>query len=466
MMTNYNLIKIHSLDKSLHKRNDYPSIYPIQPIGFGTGQVECLTGLTLRLAQKHSMLTIPFYKHALKPVILSSHSHVNFTTSAYLYSVNGYGKYAQMVSSAITKSIGNFNTTYLTALPWKDIFDKSGHSLVKNHLVWCNHCWHKDIDHHNEPYVRLAWVLEPVHVCPHHLQPLNSVCPNCNQKQHVLSPIPRPWICYKCGHTLYKKTNCKTKNITFPGKYYWIASAIEKFIEKISNQSLELKPNSLSNALQGMVNSYSSGSYKVFSEQTQLHHRYLREWALNIRRPTFEMFIELCYRMTIPPDVLLMDQLPLTDPDSWPHRGTPGMVTMRKLTNNRKKKLRDALIDLIKLNPNPPTLPSEIAKNHSVTYNVIKYHFPEYYKIIRSRYTEWQSINREHKKEERLNRLAEGVNKLTLMDIYPSERKLKEFKLILPSELRIPYIKDKLEILQRESLSRLSYRIYHNGSYP
>lgn len=454
-MSESSLIKIHTLSKSMLDANELPSVYPIEPMGLGTGQLECLTGLTLRLADRHSMFTIRFYKHVFEPIILPNHSHSKFHRAANFYSANGYGKFAKIISSAVTKSTRTVDAFYLTALPWVDIFDRTGHGLVKNNLEWCEQCWHEDMNHLHEPYVRLAWMMKPVSMCPHHLHPLNSICPNCNHKQQVLPSIPRPWICCKCGYTLYEKTYRKASKSKYSNKDYWIASAVERFIEKTSIRALTIKPNSLTHALQGIVGSYSSGSYKVFSEQTQIHHRYLREWALNIRRPTFQMFMELCYRMDIPPDILLLDELPLTDPDNWRREGKPEIVIMKKLTKSRKDEIHNTLDNLIRSNPNPPISLSKIAKNLGVSCNIIRYHFPEQYKTIRSRFKAWQDSNRERIKKERLCRLYEGVQKLISMGIYPSERKLKEFDLILPSVLRLSYVKTELCKLQRSYLSNL-----------
>ena len=446
-----NQINISCLKGSVAEEDESdPMIYPMEPMGVGSGQLESLTGLTLRLADRHSIMTSSFYKHVINPLVPSALGRIRCHKLNDYYSANGYAKNAKRISTAISVASKSINAFYTTLLPWEGVFDPYAHGLIKTSMEWCAQCWEEDVLVGNNPYVRLVWQMKPYSICTHHRQKLKGLCPHCDSQQPVLPKIPRPWLCDNCGNELNKKQSLKSIDSVSDEKEVWFSSVIERLVERTCSQGRVLEKDSLTFALQGIVDQHFNGSYDNFSKMTKVNKRYLREWSLGIRKPAFMSFLDLCYRMDIPPDVLLMNGLPLTDPGNWRKLEATRFVKMRKLSMRQKDEIHAYLKRVISENNIPPEPLSRIAKRFRVTYVILNYHFPDEYSVIKQRYDKYRNVQKVNADKKRMNNLEESINKLVKEGLYPSERKLKERKLVLISDLRRQDVRDHLHELQIE----------------
>lgn len=442
--------KVRQLPKRADNIPNYSSAFPLEPRGLGSGQIECLTGYVMRLADFHWMTTGSFMNQVLKPMMSVDTPQV-LRGNNRIYSVaNGYRKYAARLSEAVTKATAEIDARFLTFLPWARILDQMGHGLTKNHLEWCTACWQEDMALGESPYVRLAWLAQPVALCPHHHRDLHTFCPHCGNHQQIFPVIPRPWICHSCGNDLTQARRGQILKGSSNNKASWVATAIERLIQRTCSSGLILSENSLQVALRHLIMTHGDGSYRKLAQLAGVDENSLRLWATGQYRPFATALLDLCYRIDIPPDNLLLDGPALTSPEIWRKGPAPHFVSLVKLGGTRLKQIKSALQQLITKNPDPPPLISDVAESLDITYSVIKYHFPDEYRILRKRSTEYRKYVRTKEGQIRMEKFVSAVQSLLEKGIYPSERQLKQLGYVRAGELRRPELIQKLRELQAE----------------
>ncbi len=405
------------------------------------------------------MMTQSFYKHALLPLIPNKIKPNDINPYLNYRSANGYGLNSERIRYALKDSIIDIETEFLTFQPWAQIFDSVGNGLLKKNFEWCHKCFKDDIINYRTPYVRLAWLLKPYTICPHHNIFLQKICLFCNNSQSILPKIPRIWICQHCGNNLIDKIKYKKNKPT--SKDTWMANAIENFIESTCAQSITLKSDSLKNSLQSIVKLHTFNSYEILSSHINIGKKYLFKWANGIVKPTFIFFLELCYRLDIPPNIFLFENLPLTNTGMWRTESTIKFVSKTELPTEKLYYIKIYLHSIIKGKFYKNISPSTISKKFNITHNVLRYHFPDEYSVIKRYYQKRINEARSKRNKERLTSLISGVKTLTEKGIYPSERKLKEFKLVQPSILRQAKFKIILKKLQKK-YSKFTIKIKTN----
>jgi hypothetical protein len=153
----------------------------------------------------------------------------------------------------------------------------------------------------------------------------------------------------------------------------------------------------------------------------------------------------------IPPDQLLLDQNePFTRPEIWRKRKSPHFVAMSKLSKKEKVKIGQYVKKLVKEQQEPPPFIVDVCRKLGITHNVLKYHFPDEYTLISKRAEEWRNYIRTQAGKERIDTITRGVMELSSLGIYPSDRKMIEYRYVRPSDLRRPEAIEVLRALQKQ----------------
>jgi len=179
-------------------------LFHINPVGFGTSLVECLTSYFSRLAQAHSVSAGALHHHevtkhgAHRQNIFSC--GIKSRARSFTAGINGMGSLAADFVSAIGKLTARSDLQYLTMIPWNSLFPSP--MLMRGVAAWCPVClasWQKS---GKTVYVPLLWTLEVVKFCPYHRNPLRLTCPHCALPQPLLGQCSWVGFCTRCKRWL------------------------------------------------------------------------------------------------------------------------------------------------------------------------------------------------------------------------------------------------------------------------
>ena len=426
----------------------YALAAPLDPIGLGTGEVEAMSSYLCRLSEDSMEMLVNYSEKILKHADALEGIEVNrkYSTET-LRPCNGIGKIAKRCIHAmnlITKS--KIDTTYLTSMPLRWLSTTNARGLMKENRVWCTQCWNEDRIRGYRPYLRLAWLFQHSKVCTVHGSRLSEYCPACGDPQIQTPRLPRHWVCDTCGSDLcLPDATYAAEN--FSQKDEWVSHTIFCFIERIQKERLVIYQDSLQKALKRFLATHGLTTEQL-AERLNVDDRILGRLVDKPARPLFPVVLDFCYRIDVPVDQFLFDRDNLTASEMWRNEATEQFFYSRRLTPPQKKRLAKELRSIVKENPMPPIRPSHFARKHNTTFSALNYNYPKEYELLRKRYTHWEKNSRRLGHLERVESLTEGVFGLVRQGIYPSDRRLRDLKLVLPSDLRREDVKVLLRTFQ------------------
>lgn len=276
-------------------------LFNIEPVGIGTGDVECLTGFIARVAQEHCVSPIRLIVHSIenKEELPSSLQSSSLSKTAAL-NINGYGDIAMQCSKIMEAGTGFAGTTHTTLVAWKGLF--SNMYLLKRQRAWCSECYKEQLDQLGFNYEKLLWCIEGVFVCSAHGSYLKQSCPRCLKEQKQLSNKSRPGFCSLClawlGHTSVAAPIDLTDSYK---KYFWIANAVRDLLAAsfYFKPSLQTSANLVAN-LQRCIDQTAYGSVNNFAYSTGTWHVTIRRLLKKQTTPTITMMQRICVALDMP----------------------------------------------------------------------------------------------------------------------------------------------------------------------
>lgn len=448
---NLNSKKIEACKASILKtpKHTFPYFLPIEPYGYRSAETEALSSYICRQADQLLELPHPFIQRLAHEEYRVTGIPVNKSMpSLGFYATNGAritaARYADAVNSA---NEGRFDANLLTLKPMAGLTDFNSRGLQRHYLAWCPECWREDLAVGRAPYLRLYWAMHLAKICCIHNCKLSEYCPCCGDVNHQFPKFPRQWICDKCGEELFNQ-NSEFITESNQSEDFWASHAIYQLIDRVYKHNLTINAKTVSLSIKRVLRSHSL-SLNQFAEKLNINPRPLNDLVNETKRPFFPAFMDMCYRMDIPPDQFLFDKDILSSPDLWRSLDKPAFVMMMKLSDKNKKRILRGLSKEIENDPNPPVKVSEISKKHGVSYSSLAYNFPLEYQILRERYLDWEVKYRRSNHTDRLSNLCESVFRLVRHGIYPSDRKLRDLGYVKPSDLRRPEVKTLLRTMQQ-----------------
>jgi hypothetical protein len=166
------------LDFRLPRLSPRTGLYPLPPVGVGTGNIESLTSYITRLAQAHDVSTYILLARYLRLRVLQAKLAGSLGTSKKwkrhfledAHTLNGMTDRVGDWTFALEESTGIANLQYLTMAVWKGIFSSQG--LLRNRRAWCAACYHEWQASGQVIYEPLLWALADVSICPTHQRTL------------------------------------------------------------------------------------------------------------------------------------------------------------------------------------------------------------------------------------------------------------------------------------------------------
>lgn len=414
----------------------YPYFLPLMPIGYRSGDIEAMSSYVCRQSEQQMELAHPFSRRLLIRYVSPENLPACLKLPASgLKACNGFGVMSERFIEAInTATEGIFDAKYLTYCPLQPLNDPSSRGLQRQNLAWCSDCWREDVAQESTPYVRLYWLCQQTRICVHHNSRLSEFCPACGDVQHQFPAFPRQWVCNRCGHDLYEHdADYVAENYT--NEEAWASHSIYRLIERINQAQTEPRRDAVKRAIDRLLLSLKISSSE-FAECLNVDVKMINNILSGERKPYFPAFMDLCYRLDIPPDHFVFDREVLTAKELWKNIDKPIFGAASNLSDHQKRKIARALKKVIKSRPTPPIRVSHFARKHEISYSALFFNFRDEYNELRRRWLKWQQEHRRHHNTDRLQYVAEAVFSLARNGIYPSDRKLRDLGYVIPSDLR------------------------------
>ncbi len=380
-------------------------LYPLPPVGVGTGLIESLTSYITRLAQAHDVSTNTLLAKYLRFRFLQAKLAGTLETGEEwkrhfledAHTLNGMPERVSDWIFTLEESTGVGNLRYLTMAVWKGIFSSQG--LLRNRRAWCAACYHEWQASGQVIYEPLLWALADVSVCPIHQRTLTESCPHCKSRSYVLRPRSHPGCCPICNHWL------GSENHQEPGSSSDAVSDHARFLTEGISKLVAIAPllqqppskDIMWVNLQGCVRDLAEGNAAAFARAAGLSTCVLIFWFTERKLPAFTTLNRLCYRLGIPLFRLLTERLSAGDPDwenarkavkQYERRAPPNKLDRPVFpfpdsapANVSDRKIKGALQRALRERP-VPTM-KEIAWRLGIDPLRIYSHFPGFHKTLR-----------------------------------------------------------------------------------
>lgn len=298
-------------------------LYPLPPVGVGTGNIESLTSYITRLAQAHDVSTNILLAKYLRFRVLQAKLAGTLKTREewkrhfleYAHTLNGMTDRVSDWIFALEESTGVANLRYLTMAVWKGIFSSQG--LLRSRRAWCAACYHEWQASGQVIYEPLLWALVDVSVCPIHQRTLTESCPHCRGRSYALRPRSRPGCCPLCHHWLGSEDRQEPSSSSDAGSDHarFVTDGIARLLAIAPLLQQPPSKDIMWANLRGCVRDLAAGNAAALARAAGLSTCVLIFWFTERKLPAFTSLNRLCYRLGIPLFRFLTERLVAGDPD-------------------------------------------------------------------------------------------------------------------------------------------------------
>lgn len=301
-------------------------------------------------------------------------------TSEYARSINGYGKYAtelHRVLTALTQvphlDRGNF-------LSWRLLFDGKGAGLLHPTRRWCPCCLAEASSSLNDGYAHpLLWACTVVTHCPIHGCELTDTCLKCHAKQAQISASFTFGRCGSCGAFLGWKAGLFEAG-RLSERQLFVAKAVRQMIAANGQAANIGRPENFAAALRCVAMKTHNGVVTQLARAIEIDYKAMSQWVNLEKRPRFDSFIEICYRLgAMPVDLLSAkadDLAPQLRPGSQPLKRT-----FHKLTSEQLKHARESIAKLVAADDQYISA-KQFAAGLGTTVGHLRYQLPQEYRQL------------------------------------------------------------------------------------
>lgn len=343
---------------------------------------EALLGYSHRLANEHVVPVLQLLKREV--LSRTDMKAARFTTSfskEYSKTINGFGKYADHMSSALgaLTMIGNLRDG--TFLAWRGLFDGKGTGVLHPKRRWCANCLSEAADE-GRPIVHcLIWSAYLVAHCPIHMTPLRDRCSACASEQLFISDAVALGRCSRCGAFLGMREglwDCPPPT----ERERFMSDAVAEMISLGASASNLASPYVLIPRLKSFAVAAVNGGVRKLEREIGFRIGSICKWTEDGHRPQFDQFLEMCFRFGVSP-VRLLD-------GTWASSGR--QPTLRKeavpirrhhkiLTPEELEHLRADIDRLLKSDTEFEDA-IVVAQRHGITFSSFKNRYGDLYEKV------------------------------------------------------------------------------------
>ena len=412
-------------------------LYPLEPMGMGTPEVEGLTSYLTRLAGAHHVSTGDLLGNVLTPHFAKPswvrHGSPNLGT---LYSgagaLNGVGSQASEWVQVLETLTLRTDLRALTLLVWAEALPAK--ELLRPTRAWCPTCYHEWRTRGQVIYEPLLWTLGVVTACARHRWRLRAQCPAsaCQRSIPWLASHARPGYCPSCQEWLGEtKTHRPTKQERLSEEetawQSWVAQAVGELLAHNGALSKPPQRERVTKTLFDCIQQVTNGKKTTFARLLGLNWEKFRTWARGTAIPVFPELLQLCYRLGSTPLAFLTAEEMVIDLDRLVRPTEPEWLT-RQLRPPRKRlrpeTLRQDLQAIITAQEELPPSLQEVAQRLGHSVPALRRNCPDLCEALVRRYTVYIQAQKQQRLETRAKEIREAVLSLQSAGVYPSQERV------------------------------------------
>ncbi len=293
-------------------------LYPLEPIGIGTPDVESLTSYVIRLAQEHCVLPGTLVIHELLPLLVRqvvSESAARYPSRTWVrtfQALNGTGDLSRSGADALEKLTKRNDLSTLTMLIWANVISKKG--LLRETQAWCPLCYEEWQVNRKIIYSPLLWSLKAVKMCLHHQRPLQERCPSpqCQKNPPIVATQIRLGYCPHCNYWLgnVAAPNFSTAEAVTDEESqqaYWNATALGELLQMTPDVPAPLQRADLASALDLLIDRLPDKEAASLAHLLNLQPQTITDWQRGWPSPRVETLLQMCRLLAISPKQLFFE---------------------------------------------------------------------------------------------------------------------------------------------------------------
>ncbi len=368
-------------------------LFHLNPVGFGTPLVECLTSYFSRVAQAHSVSPGALHHHEVMKYGVHRRNMfscgINARARSFTSGINATGGVAADFVSAVGKLTARNDLQYLTMIPWKSLFPSP--MLMRGVAAWCPVCltsWRKA---GKTVYVPLLWTLEVVKFCPYHRHALRLTCPHCALPQPLLGQCSWVGFCTRCKRWLGSdsgKDDPERYSVLHqesPEWEIWVAGQIADLIQVAFSTPPLVTRGQLAELVR--IGSDLEG-LSSFARILGVSATSVCAWRMGTKNPVLPAYLRLARVFNVSLVDLLTGSVSPSDLQSLDCAGVPhwrNLWVRRPMPFNRIKVARQMDEVLREL---PPPSMRTFERRNGYHYATLRKHFPAECRAVQERFRE------------------------------------------------------------------------------
>ena len=289
-----------------------------------------------------------------------------------LFGINGLDATAQQSLKDIESVTGRQDLRCMTMLTWRNVLPR--HGLLSDNFAWCPICFMHD----NVPYLRLAWALKAVKVCPLHCIRLQTICPHCQANARRITGKTRAGFCFQCGKWLGQAVGTESIQEDIVKVDLIIADLAAKLLSVAGT----IKPptgvpvfTALNKARTTKVSPNGLSMHRTLCIKPATYI----SWITIGNKPSLATVLDICYKLGVDPIELLVREsfgrmhdwkkiqhAPLEKPEA----------TRRRRTLNHSD-IRGRLEAIASCTELPPATFKQVCEDEQLNQSIVRRHFPD-----------------------------------------------------------------------------------------
>ncbi len=407
------------------------------PRRIGQTGIESLTSFLCRLAFEHCCAPHRLYGALVANNWEGMQANLTKIRSAESHSINGLGQVAQNSVNALEEQSDITPAAEMTFLFLSDLCDNRAKHFLHKVRHWCSHCYMDARRSGVTAWEPLYWAPSTTSICVIHGTLLRKTCARCGKTQRHLPKFPFLDFCEYCSGDLADACDPECHPTQLKERI-WLATAA---IDLISCQrEIPLSRENFAERLNDAVKIHCAGTTGQFARVVGILPCNLRNWQLRSSSPTWSNFMDISYRLNVPPSQLGGPYAVIFSPATF--NCSPVVQLDKQHRRLPKKKLDEARAAIVQLLESPIDIWTlgratifATLKQFGICYQTFQRNFPDLYETFSKRRSEAAEYRKELSKLTRLERVRIAQEKLLEMGLTPSARNLKKSGMVRVSDV-------------------------------
>lgn len=367
-------------------------LYPLEPIGVGSGEVESLSSYLLRLAAEHCLPVAALFEEMAAPLVPESRPpsktrYQGFSLHNAARAINGMGMTAAACVQALESLTLRTDLRWLTTMTWQGVFTTQ--YWLRPARAWCPACFQSWRREERVIFEPLLWASRAVTVCPTHKRALVTVCPHCQGESLPLTRKSRPGHCPKCQRWLGSTDDAEQPpdgNLVVDLDWrIWAAKAVGELFAAPPVMVATPERSTLRETIARCVDHFTEGRIHAFARHFGIDDSLLRLCLKKQTPPGVELALRIGYLSGVSPVELITGTAVFPDPASRQEMFV--CPSTQHIHRKHRRYDQELLILQESLNETPPPSPAEVEARLQYRPTAwFRHAHPELYRQIKARH--------------------------------------------------------------------------------